>query len=78
MVWLFTSTARLLGDSNDKNFPNDIIWTRSCAPRCVDASAGAMCDAGYVGFTRRHLHQRVEEPKNILWPLRISTRILKF
>ena len=23
-----------------------------------------LCDAGYVGFTRRHLHQRVEERKN--------------
>ena len=23
-----------------------------------------LCDAGYVGFTRRHLHQRVEELKN--------------
>ena len=23
-----------------------------------------LCDAGYVGFTRRHLHQRVEEQKN--------------
>ena len=23
-----------------------------------------LCDAGYVGFTRRHLHQRVEEDKN--------------
>ena len=25
-----------------------------------------LCDAGYVGFTRRHLHQRVEEHKNSL------------
>ena len=24
-----------------------------------------LCDAGYVGFTRRHLHQRVEEHKNV-------------
>ena len=23
-----------------------------------------LCDAGYVGFTRRHLHQRGEERKN--------------
>ena len=23
-----------------------------------------LCDAGYVGFTRRHLHQRIEEQKN--------------
>ena len=23
-----------------------------------------LCDAGYVGFTRRHLHQRVEEHNN--------------
>ena len=23
-----------------------------------------LCDAGYVGFTRRHLHQRVDEHKN--------------
>ena len=23
-----------------------------------------LCDAGYVGFTRRHLHQRAEEHKN--------------
>ena len=23
-----------------------------------------LCDAGYVGFTRRHLHQRVEEHRN--------------
>ena len=23
-----------------------------------------LCDAGYVGFTHRHLHQRVEEHKN--------------
>ena len=24
-----------------------------------------LCDAGYVGFTCRHLHQRVEEHKNV-------------
>ena len=24
-----------------------------------------LCDAGYVGFTRQHLHQRVEEHKNV-------------
>ena len=24
-----------------------------------------LCDAGYVGFTRRHLHQRVEEHKSV-------------
>ena len=23
-----------------------------------------LCDAGYVGYTRRHLHQRVDEHKN--------------
>ena len=23
-----------------------------------------LCDAGYVGFTRRHLHQRIEEHEN--------------
>ena len=45
-----------------------------------------LCDAGYVGFTRRHLHQRVKEHKillrqlasifatNILWLLRILQR----
>ena len=25
-----------------------------------------MCDAGYVDFTRRHLHQSIEEHKNVL------------
>ena len=24
----------------------------------------ALCDAGYVGFTRRHLHQRVDEHRH--------------
>ena len=24
-----------------------------------------LCDAGYVGYTRRHLHQRVDEHKNV-------------
>ena len=23
-----------------------------------------LCDAGYVGYTRRHLHQRIDEHKN--------------
>jgi len=28
-----------------------------------------VCDAGYVGFTRRHLHQRVEEHRTLLHQL---------
>ena len=36
------------------------LWTNSA----LFTNLNALCDAGYVGFTRRHLHQRVEEPKN--------------
>ena len=35
-------------------FCNNLVYKFQCD----------LCDAGYVGFTRRHLHQRVEEHKN--------------
>ena len=50
--------------SSEKKCLNEISNCEKLSHRLWTKFECDLCDAGYVGFTRRHLHQRVQEHKN--------------